>query len=119
MINPLRNLPNLAQRVITGVLGAAAVIFGVVFSEWSYFFVFFVICLLTLLEFYTLTGLDGLIPQKTFGTICGMVVFSVSFFVERGDVSRNFYYVIFPLVSFVYMIKLYKRFERKPFTNIA
>ncbi len=26
---------------------------------------------------------------------------------------------MFPLVSFVYMIKLYKKFERKPFTNIA
>ena len=119
MINPLKNLPNLAQRIITGVLGAAAVIFGVVFSEWTYFAVFFIICLLSLLEFYTLTGLDGLVPQKTFGTICGMFVFCLSFFVEHGDISHKLYYLIFPLVSFVYMIKLYKRFERKPFTNIA
>jgi phosphatidate cytidylyltransferase len=81
--------------------------------------VFFIICVLTLLEFYTLTGLDGLVPQKTFGTICGMVIFSLSFFVERGDINYKFYFVIFPLVSLVYMIKLYKRFERKPFTNIA
>ncbi|HMJ69867.1 MAG TPA: phosphatidate cytidylyltransferase [Cyclobacteriaceae bacterium] len=119
MISPLKNLPNLAQRIITGVLGSAAIIFGVVFSEWTYFIVFFIICILSLLEFYTLTGLDGLVPQKTFGTICGMAVFCISFFVERGDVSHKFYYLIFPLVSFVYMIKLYKRFERKPFTNIA
>ncbi len=115
----LKNLPNLAQRLITGILGAAAVIFGVVFSEWSYFAVFFIICLLSLWEFYTLTGLDGLLPQKTFGTICGMVVYSLSFFIERGDLTPKFYYLIFPLVSCVYMIKLYKKFERKPFTNIA
>ena len=119
MTSALKNLPNLAQRIITGVLGAAAVIFGVVFSEWTYFAVFFIICILTLLEFYTLTGLDGLVPQKTFGTICGMVVFSLSFFVERGDINYKIYFLIFPLVSLVYMIKLYKRFERKPFTNIA
>jgi phosphatidate cytidylyltransferase len=119
MTSPLKNLPNLAQRIITGVLGSAAIIFGVVFSEWTYFIVFFIICILSLLEFYTLTGLDGLVPQKTFGTICGMAVFCISFFVERGDISNKFYYLIFPLVSFVYMIKLYKRFERKPFTNIA
>lgn len=119
MITLLNRLPNLAQRIITGVLGAAAVIFGVVFSEWTYFAVFFMICLLTLLEFYTLTGLDGLVPQKTFGTICGMTIYSLSFFVERGDISHKLYYIIFPLVSLVYMIKLYKRFERKPFTNIA
>jgi phosphatidate cytidylyltransferase len=115
----LKNLPNLAQRIITGVIGSAGIIFGVVFSEWTYFLVFFIICLLSLLEFYTLTGLDGLLPQKTFGTICGMFVYSLSFFIERGDLTPKFYYLIFPLVSCVYMIKLYKKFERKPFTNIA
>ncbi len=119
MAVPFRSLPNLAQRIITAVVGAAAVIFGVVFSEWTYFAIFFTICILTLTEFYNLTGLDGLVPQKTFGTICGMTVYSLSFFVERGDLPHKVYYLIFPLVSFVYMIKLYKRFERKPFTNIA
>lgn len=119
MTSALNKLPNLAQRIITGVLGSAAIIFGVVFSEWTYFAVFFIICIASLWEFYTLTGLDGLVPQKTFGTICGMTVFCISFLVERGDISHKFYYAIFPLVSLVYMIKLYKRFERKPFTNIA
>ena len=119
MTSALKNLPNLAQRIITGVLGAAGVIFGVVYSEWTYFIVFFIICILSLLEFYTLAGLDGLVPQKTFGTFCGMVIFSLSFFVEHGDINYKFYFLIFPLVSLVYMIKLYKRFERKPFTNIA
>jgi len=119
MTSALNKLPNLAQRIITGVLGAFAVIFGVVFSEWTYFLVFFIICLFTLLEFYKLTGLDGLVPLRAFGTFCGMVIFSLSFFVERGDISAKYYFVIFPLVSLVYMIKLYKRLERKPFTNIA
>ena len=119
MTSVLKKLPNLAQRIITGVLGSFAIIFGVVFSEWTYFAIFFFICLMSLLEFYDLSGLDGLVPQKTFGTICGMVIFSLSFFVERGDVNYKFYFLIFPLVSLVYMIKLYKRFERKPFTNIA
>lgn len=119
MTSVLKKLPNLAQRIITGVLGSFAIIFGVVFSEWSYFAVFFFICVMSLLEFYDLSGLDGLVPQKTFGTICGMVIFCLSFFVERGDVNYKFYFLIFPLVSLVYMIKLYKRFERKPFTNIA
>src|SRR5690606_33931267 len=31
----------------------------------------------------------------------------------------EYYMLIFPLISFIYMIKLYKKFERKPFTNIA
>jgi len=110
---------NLAQRLLTGILGSAGIIFGVAFSEWTYFLVFFIIVLFSLREFYKLSGIDGLLPQKTFGMICGMFVFCISFFVEQGSLPRKYYFLIFPLVSCVYIIKLYKQFERKPFTNIA
>jgi phosphatidate cytidylyltransferase len=110
---------NLSQRLITALLGAAAIVFGIMFSEWTYFIIFFIICLFTILEFYKLAGLDGLIPQKTFGTICGVLIYCLSFFIERGDISYRYYFLIFPAVSCVYMIKLYKKTERKPFTNIA
>jgi len=110
---------NLTQRIITGVLGSAGIIAAVSISEWLYCAVFFIICLFALLEFYKLVGLDGLVPQKTFGTLCGIAIFLLSFFIERGDLSDRYYFLIFPIVSCVYMIKLYKKFERKPFTNIA
>jgi phosphatidate cytidylyltransferase len=115
----LNRYSNLTQRIITGVLGAAAIIFGVVFSEWTYFAVFFIICLFALVEFYALAGLDGMVPQKTFGTVSGLIIYSLSFFIERGDISYRYYFLFFPLISCVYVIKLYKKFERKPFTNIA
>lgn len=110
---------NLVPRLITGILGAAGIIFGVAYSEWTYFVVFFVIVLFSMLEFYKLSGLDGMVPQKTFGLFCGLAIYSLSFFIERGEVPPRYYYLIFPLVSCVYIIKLYKQFERKPFTNIA
>ncbi len=119
MTSPINKYSNLTQRIITGLLGSAGIIFGVVYSEWTYFAIFFFICVMSLREFYALTLLDGLLPQKAFGTISGMVIFCLSFFIERGDISYRYYFLIFPLVSCVYMIKLYKKFERKPFTNIA
>lgn len=119
MTTDIRKYNNLTQRLITAFLGAAVIIFCIVFNEWTYYAVFFVICLFTLIEFYDLSGLDGMVPQKTFGTICGMLIFSLSFFIEKEDISYRYYFLIFPIVSFVYMIKLYKKFERKPFTNIA
>ncbi|HPI81371.1 MAG TPA: putative sulfate exporter family transporter, partial [Cyclobacteriaceae bacterium] len=115
----MKKYNNLTQRLITAFLGAAIIIFGIVFSEWTYYAVFFVLCLCSLIEFYDLSGLDGMLPQKTFGTICGMLIFSLSFFIEKEDISYRYYFLIFPIVSFVYLIKLYKKFERKPFTNIA
>jgi phosphatidate cytidylyltransferase len=115
----IRHYPNLTQRIITGLIGATVVITCTVLGEWSYFAVFFVICALSLWEFYSLAGLDGMLPQKSFGTFCGMAIFSLSFFIERDALPFQYYFLIFPLVSFVYMIKLYKKFERKPFTSIA
>lgn len=123
--SPLKKYSNLTQRLITGILGSAGIIAGVSFGEWTYFLIFFVICLFTLLEFYNLVGLDGLAPQKAYGTVCGVLIYSLSFFIE-GRIPINgkaipteYYILIFPLLSCIYMIKLYKKSERKPFTNIA
>jgi phosphatidate cytidylyltransferase len=119
VISPLSKFNNLTQRIITGLLGSAGIIAAICFGEWTYFAVMLIICFFTLDEFYKLVGLDGLLPQRTFGTISGVLIFALSFFIEQGTISYRYYYIIFPLVSCVYMIKLYKKFERKPFTNIA
>lgn len=115
----LNGYSNLTQRIFTGLFGAAGIIAGIVYSPWTYFAIFAFITVITILEFYKLTGLDGMIPQKTFGTICGALIFCASFLIEKEHISYRYYFLIFPIVSCVYMIKLYKKFERKPFTNIA
>lgn len=119
MTAPLSKYNNLTQRIITGLIGAAVIIFCVVFNDLTYFAIFLTISALALWEFYALTLLDGMIPQKTFGTLCGIAIFSLSFFIERGDIPSRYYYLLFPLITMVYLIKLYKKEEKKPFTNIA
>jgi phosphatidate cytidylyltransferase len=110
---------NLTQRIITGLFGAAVIITAVCLSPWTYFLAFFILCLFSLLEFYKLIGLDGMIPVKAFGTFCGLTIFSLSFLIEKVHLSYHYYFIAYPLISLVYMIKLYKKTERKPFTNIA
>jgi phosphatidate cytidylyltransferase len=116
---PLSKYNNLTQRLITGIVGSAGIIAGVAYSEWLYFAIFFIICLFSLREFYLLSGLDGMIPLKVLGTIIGLLVFSLSFFIEQETISHRYYFLIFPLVAIVYLVKLYKKTEHKPFTNIA
>jgi phosphatidate cytidylyltransferase len=115
----LKKYNNLTQRVATGVLGSALIIAGVCYSEWTYFTLFCAICFLSLSEFYKLVGLDGMIPQKTLGIIIGLLIFSLTFFIEQETADPKYLFLVFPLASIVFMIKLYKKFERKPFTNIA
>ena len=119
MTYSLNKYNNLTQRIIAATIGAAIVLSGVCFSEWAYFVIFLLVCIFTQLEFYKLVGLDGMIPLKTFGTISGGFIFTLIFFVERGTLSDKFYFLIFPLVSGIYLIKLYKKSDKKPFSNIA
>jgi phosphatidate cytidylyltransferase len=116
---PLSKYSNLTQRIITGLLGSALIIYGLIVSEWAYFAIFAIICFFSLREFYKLSAFDGLLPLKTIGMVTGMVIFCLSFFIERQDLNSKYYFAIFPLMALVYMIKLYKKGEYKPFTNIA
>lgn len=115
----LSNYSNLTQRLVTGILGSAAIIAGLIYSEWFYFAIFFIICLFSLREFYKLSAFDGLLPLKTLGMVIGIVIFCLSFFIERQDIASKYYFAIFPLFALVYLVKLYKKGEHKPFTNIA
>ncbi|HOX81384.1 MAG TPA: phosphatidate cytidylyltransferase [Chryseolinea sp.] len=122
MTSPISKYNNLTQRIITGLAGSAGVITAICFSEWTYFAVFFILTLFTLLEFYKLVGLDGMVPLKTFGTIIGLFIFTLSFLIENRLttwISWRYYFLVFPMISLIFVIKLYKKSDRKPFTNIA
>lgn len=105
--------------MITGLIGGLIILGGIYFSEWAFLLVFLAIVIFTMLEFYHLVGLDGWVPLKSFGTISGAFIFTLFFFVERGTLSDKFYFLIFPLVSGIYLIKLYKKSDPKPFPNVA
>lgn len=119
MKQALSKYTNLTQRIITGLGGAAVIITCIALGQWTYFAVFTVICFFSLIEFYKLAGIDGMIPQKSIGVISGMSVFVLSFLIEQQTLSYRYYYLLFPFISITYLIKLYKKEEKKPFTNIA
>lgn len=119
MRSGLDKMSNLAQRVIVGLIGVAVIITAIVFSEWTYFIIFATIAFFTILEFYKLIGLDGLFPLKSWGTMVAMLLFAVSFLTELNLIPVKVYYGIIPLAACIFFIKLYKKGELKPFTNIA
>jgi phosphatidate cytidylyltransferase len=115
----INNYSNLAQRIITAVIGAAIIIAGSVISPWLYFLIFGLILGFSQMEFYRLSGLDGMLPLKSFGTFLGITIFSLTFLIGIGHLEDKFYFLIFPLASLVFFIKLYRKSDKKPFTGIA
>ena len=110
---------NLVQRAITSLVGAALILAALIYSDWTYFLIFGTILGMSQMEFYKLSGLDGMLPLKSFGTILGLLIFTLTFLVEKEQFPHEYLYLIFPLVSLTFFIKLYKKTDKKPFTGVA
>jgi phosphatidate cytidylyltransferase len=114
----LNSLNNIQKRLFVGILGAALIMFLIFLSPWTFFLMILALSVSTQVEFYLLAGVDGKFPLKTYGTLVGSLIVGLTYFVKAGLIDPRFFLILFPLVSFIFIIKLYQK-ELKPFTNIA
>jgi phosphatidate cytidylyltransferase len=119
MKSPLDKLSNLQQRIIAAVLGVAIILSAILYSDWTFLLLFCAISVLTQLEFYKLLGLDGNQPLTYYGTMCGVFINVITFLIEKEVIDFQNYFLISPLVTMIFFIKLYKKRDLKPFQNIA
>ncbi|MFQ3575005.1 MAG: phosphatidate cytidylyltransferase [Cytophagales bacterium] len=112
------SLTNLQQRIIFGILGALAVVNSIIWSEWSFFVLFFVISMFAQQEFYQLLIEDKKKPNDIFGTVIGLVVYTLAFFIEKKFLSVSYYMALFPLCALIFIFELYYS-KKKPFNNVA
>ena len=119
MTSRLNNLSNLQQRIIAGVIGVAIILSATLYADWTFLILFCSICVLTQLEFYKLLGLDGNQPLTYYGTFCGLSINLLTYFIEKGDLKYENYFIISPLATLIFFIKLYKKKDIRPFQNIA
>lgn len=116
----LRSLSNLQQRVIAAVVAVPFLLFCVLYSDYTFLVLFLVIGILAQLEFYKLVGsISDNLPLTFYGTFCGVVMHLLTFFIEKGDLAYQYYYILSPLLTLIFFIKLYKSKDEKPFKNIA
>ena len=116
----LRSLSNLQQRVIAAVIAVPFLLFCVLYSDYTFLVLFLVIGILAQLEFYKLVGsISDNLPLTFYGTFCGAVMHVLTFFIEKGDLAYQNYYILSPLLTLIFFIKLYKSKDEKPFKNIA
>jgi phosphatidate cytidylyltransferase len=116
---PLSKYNNLTQRVIVAIFGVIIIISAIYWQEWSYFAVFLAIMFLSIREFYKLVGLDGYLPLTFWGTLSATLIYTFTFLVQKDLIEPVVFYLVFPFGAIIYFIKLYKKTEVKPFTNIA
>ncbi len=119
MTSKLNQLPNLAQRAIAAVIGVAIILCGVLYNEWTFWILFLAISILTQREFYKLLKLDENLPLSVYGIFCGIMLNALTFLIEKELLSFKYYYVIVPLLTTTFFIKLYRKKDTKPFANLG
>jgi len=119
MTQKLNQLSNLTQRIIAAVIGVTIILTAVLYNEWTFWILFLAISILTQREFYKLLKLDANLPLTFYGTFCGIVLNALTFFIEKDMIPFKFYYLIVPLLTTTFFIKLYKKKDSKPFANLG
>lgn len=109
---------NLQQRLIVGFAGAAGIISGVCLNQWSYFILFFIICFFSLREFHSLVNSAGIVTNKFFGILLGMILYIGSFMIVTGYLKSSAYIFFFALVFVLFLIELFQAYD-KPFERTA
>lgn len=92
---------------------------AILYSPLTYFIVFLTIALLTQLEFYHLLRLDQQTPLRVMGTLIGLALNTFTFLYAQGLIDGRAFLLLFPAGTLIYFIKLYRKKEHKPFTNIG
>lgn len=111
-------MSNLLKRSITGLFFVAILIGSIVFSSISFFFLFLIITIAGMLEFYKLSRLAKAAPQKYVGLVIGILFFIFNFFYSINYIDLKFFLIFIPLLVLVFVNELYLN-NKRPFTNIA
>jgi len=115
----LKQMNNLQQRIIAGVTGSFIIIVSIIYSPWTYFGIFLLMVILCMLELYGLFENNKYRPNKWVGLLSGVLLFTLSFLIEKGDLKPVYYLLFFPVFFVIFLFKLYDAKDDRPFTNIA
>ncbi len=97
---------NLAVRAITAIVGITIIITGIVFNPWTFAFVFLIISLLSLKEFYGLARKAETKPYEIWGLVFGFALFSLIFLHYQGEISSKAFWMLPALFSMVFLYPL-------------
>ncbi len=109
---------NLIKRTLTGILIVVFILGGIWLHPITFAVVGFVIMVATLIEFYNLISVIGLVSDRIAGVTLGIIIYLLSLAIAADLVSRKFFLIVIPVVLLFFVIELY-RTRDNPFANLA
>ncbi|MGZ4116775.1 MAG: phosphatidate cytidylyltransferase [Bacteroidia bacterium] len=109
---------NFFKRTLTAGAFVAILLGCTYYSQLSFSILFFIITILGLWEFYTLSEKGDNKPQKIWGTITGAIIFATNAFVCMGYYDHWILIINIPFVFIIFILELFTK-AASPFRNIA
>jgi len=110
---------NLVLRLATSLLAIPLILILIIWSEWGYFCIFFLITLGSSYEFFRLHKSIVTAPLRFLGILTVLMMFCISFFYAKGNISHDYFTLIIPAISFAYLLTLYEKRITTPITSLA
>lgn len=109
---------NFVKRTLTGIAFVAVLLGCTFFGQLSFSILFFVITVLGVWEFYSLSETVGNKPQKIAGTLASAVLFKTSALFCMHIYDHRILLLNIPFIFLIFILELYTKSE-KPFQNLA
>jgi phosphatidate cytidylyltransferase len=109
---------NFLKRTLTAGAFVAVLLGCTYYSQLSFSILFFIITILGVWEFYTLSEKGANKPQKMWGTFVGAIIFASNAAVCMGYYDYRILVINIPLIFIIFIIELYTK-ATNPFRNIA
>lgn len=111
-------MKNFFQRAVTGLTFAFVMTAAILYNQWTFSAVFFLISLLGLLEFYRLIKSDNIQPQVISGIVIAQTLLVILFSYFFYNIGLSWLLISVPMIATVFIIELYRN-KKNPFANIA
>ncbi|MCD4768743.1 MAG: phosphatidate cytidylyltransferase [Bacteroidales bacterium] len=109
---------NLIIRALTGIFILVFILGGIWLHPITFAVVGFVIMVASLIEFYKLLSVIGLVSDKIAGVAIGIIIYLISLAVSAGMADSMFFMIVIPAVILFFIFELY-RTNGNPFANLA
>ncbi|MCE1198783.1 MAG: phosphatidate cytidylyltransferase [Marinilabiliales bacterium] len=105
-------------RTLSGALYAIVLLGSILAGPWSFALLFALFTLFILREFYQISTLAGVSPQKVAGMVIGVVIFALTFLFLKGILPYHPVSLSLPLLFLIPILELYRK-KSNALENIA
>jgi phosphatidate cytidylyltransferase len=109
---------NFIQRTITGFFFVLILLSAILYSKYSFAFLFFIVTILGVWEFFTLTKKDDVKPYRLLGTIIGGTLFISTFLIVSQTILPKYLILLLITSLLTFFAELFRK-QKDPFKNIA